>query len=88
MKEYTTTEERKEGVVLTTVEVLKELKDEKDRVISKCWKVTFPDTDKEVMMEGSSWPAGWTYRRYYPGPRARQQQQPTPLYKPGVISPL
>ena len=75
-----------DGVELTTVEVLKEMKDDSDRVTSKCWKVTFPNSDKEVMMKESSWPAGWTYRRYFPA-RQQQQQRDVPLYKPGVMRP-
>ena len=76
VKEYTTTGERQDGVILTAVEVLKEMTDTSGRVISKCWKVSFPDSDKDVMMEGSSWPAGWTYRRFFAG---RQQQKDIPL---------
>ena len=86
VKEYTAGD-NSEGVELTGVEILKEMKDDSDKIISKCWKVTFPDADKEVMMQESSWPAGWTFRRYFP---SRQQRQPreVPLYKPvGVNRP-
>ena len=84
VKEYTTTQERPEGVKLTSVVVLKEMKDDQDKVMSKCWKVAFPDSDKEVMQMESSWPVGWTFRRFFPG---RQQQREVPLYKAGVQRP-
>ena len=75
-----------DGVELTSVELLKEMKDESERVTSKCWKVIFPDGDKEVMMKESSWPRGWTYRRFYPG-RPQQQKKDIPLYKAEVTPP-
>ena len=68
------------------MELLKELKDENERVISKCWKVSFPDSDKDVMMKEESWPAGWTFRRFFPSRQQRQSRE-VPLYRPGVTQP-
>ena len=75
VQEYTKSVDQSEGVSVIDVDLLKEMKDQKERIVSKCWRVTFPFADKEKMMEGSSWPVGWTYRQYFP-PR-----QVIPLYK-------
>ena len=69
------------GVELVDVEVIAELKDQRGKVISKGWRVTFPYPDKETMEKKSAWPPGWNFRQYFP---PRKQKQPIELLKPGV----
>ena len=90
VKEYTkghsnTNTEENEGVEVKAVEILKEMKNDNGDVASKCWKVTFAHTDKETMMNDSSWPAGWTYRLFFPSRQPKQNK--VPLYRPGVHNP-
>ena len=78
LNDYTKSDQKENGVEIIDVDLLAEMKDTKERVISKCWRVTFPFADKEIMMAGSSWPAGWTYRQYFP---PRKPKQAIQLYK-------
>ena len=32
---------------------------------TRCWKVTVPHAQKELMKESSLYPSGWTHRRYF-----------------------
>lgn len=75
--ENTITEDT-DGVKLENVDFISELKDDKDRIISKGWRVSMSYNDKEIMMKESSWPAGWSFRQYY-APRQKPE-----LYKAGV----
>ena len=75
VQDYTKDTDRPDGVSVIDVDLLKEMKDQNDRIVSKCWRVTVAFTDKDKMMEASSWPAGWTYRQYF------LPRQAIPLYK-------
>ena len=74
--------ENVDGVVLSTVDVINEVKDKQNRIISKSWRVTFPFSENDRMLQDSAWPAGWTYRQYFP---AKKQKKQISLIKPGVI---
>ena len=73
--DYTKSEDKPDGVIVSDVDILAEMKDQRERVVSKCWCISFPFADKELMMQASSWPAGWTYRQYFPSRKA------APLHK-------
>ena len=68
-----------EGVKLENVECISELKDDDGKILTKGWKVSMNFSDKDRMMQESSWPAGWSFRQYFPPKR-----KPVELYKPGV----
>lgn len=78
--ENTTTHES-DGVKLQNVECISELKDDNGEMISKGWKVTMDNNDKEIMMKSSSWPVGWSFRQYFP---PKPQRKPVTLYKAGL----
>ena len=80
VKEYTSRDDAV-AVELNIVEVINEVKDNRDRVISKSWRVTFPFEEKERMMQDSAWPDVWTWRQYFPPRKPKQQIS---LIKPGL----
>ena len=80
VKENTMTDSS-DGVELIDVEVVAELKDQHGKISSKGWRVSVKYPDKEIMMKESSWPAGWTFRQYFP---PKKQKQSVGLYKPGL----
>ena len=58
--DYTKSDEKPDGVIVSNVDMIFEMKDQKERIVSKCWCISFQFEDKDLMMEASSWPAGWS----------------------------
>ena len=87
IKNNTATDDNDEGVKLNIVEVINEAKDKAGRIVSKSWRVSFSFSDKEIMLQETSWPAGWIFRQYFPPREPKKNSKKIPLYKSGVSHP-